>query len=152
VPSLTSSAQLVFGSKLLIVALRLHRNLAASVSLAVLTFSFLLPRYHVAKFLERGLLGYDTNLYAAAALYARAASQGHPEAQRRLSILYFKGTGVEKDEVKSAALFKHAQAQSPIMSIAAEPAFASPEACARPPRLLFCHARPSGLWRGAFIA
>ena len=113
------------------------------MSLAVFIFLFLLPRYHVAKFLERGLLGHDTNLCPAAALYARAANQGHPEAQRRLSILYFKGNGVEKDEVKSAELFKHAQAQGPRVSLVTGPAFASPDAFTRPPRL-FSHA-PRGL-------
>ena len=83
-------------------------------------------------------------MFKAAIFYGKAADQGYLHATYRLSFLYFKGDGVEKDHSKSVELFKCAKAQEPLASVGMEAAFAVPGDCPRFPRVL--HPTARGFW------
>ena len=98
--------------------------------------------YEVARFFERGHQGHAEDPAAAVSYYKLAAKGGHGEACRRLSLLYFKGVGVAKDEKKAAAYFARAKARGPPPPPGPAP-FAPAAACPRLARPL--DAAPRGL-------
>ena len=138
--SLTSCVPFGYGSRLPIVVLRPHSETAACAYLT--PSNVLVNRYQIAKFFERGIYGYDLDMFKAAIFYGKAADQGHLHAQYRLSLLYFKGAGVQMDHYKSVKLFECAKAREPRPSM--EAAFAVPGDCPRFPRVL--HPTARGFW------